>query len=237
MFPQSYDWRYRVISNLLSPRDNPGHYWLPACGLALAAFFMLPFAGYLQRHFKISSPRVACISCGTFIAGIVTLVCTCLVVPQHTHGVFGVRRMHEFLARSSAAFLAVAMLCGCWCALKNRRQSVFAARLFWTWSFLTLLPLVGILFSECLLLLTRPTPWWAMPIRNALRYSVFWHLGFWEWTGAAAVFLFLCAAVFLTPRQAVLEDKVHEGQTVCVDAKNGGVQFKPKRDAIVKNQG
>jgi hypothetical protein len=22
MFPQNYDWRYRVISNLLSPRDN-----------------------------------------------------------------------------------------------------------------------------------------------------------------------------------------------------------------------
>ncbi|MBO0695886.1 MAG: hypothetical protein J2P56_07260, partial [Verrucomicrobia bacterium] len=25
MFPQDYDWRYRVISNLLSPRDNPNH--------------------------------------------------------------------------------------------------------------------------------------------------------------------------------------------------------------------
>jgi len=33
---------------------------------------------------------------------------------------------------------------------------------------------------------------------------VFWHLGFWEWTGAVAVFLFLCAAVFLTPRRATL---------------------------------
>jgi hypothetical protein len=41
MFPETYDWRYRVISNLLSPRDNPGHYWLPACGMALAALFML----------------------------------------------------------------------------------------------------------------------------------------------------------------------------------------------------
>jgi hypothetical protein len=30
MFPPNYDWRYRVISNLLSPRDNPSHYWLPA---------------------------------------------------------------------------------------------------------------------------------------------------------------------------------------------------------------
>ncbi len=173
MFPQSYDWRYRVISNLLSPRDNPGHYWLPACGMALAALFMLPFAGYLQRHLKMASPRVASVSYGAFIAGIIALVCTCLVVPQHAHGVFGVWRMHEFLARSSAAFLPVGMLCGCWCV-------------------------------------TRPKPSWALPIRNALRHSVFWHLGFWEWTGAAAVFVFLCAAVFLTPPLEVLEGKVCE---------------------------
>ena len=37
------------------------------------------------------------------------------------------------------------------------------------------------------------------PIRNALRHSVLWHLGFWEWTGAVAVFVFLCASVFFTP--------------------------------------
>src|SRR5205823_240346 len=125
-----------------------------------------------------ASPRVASVSYGAFIAGIVALACTCLVVPQHTHGAFGVWRMHEFLARLSAAFLAVGMLCGCWCALKNRRQSVFAARLFWTWSFVTLLPLVGVLSSECLLVLTRPKPSRALPIRNALRHSFFWHLGF-----------------------------------------------------------
>jgi hypothetical protein len=34
--------------------------------------------------------------------------------------------------------------------------------------------------------------------------SVFWHLGFWEWTGAAAVFVFLCAAVFLRLSHAIL---------------------------------
>ena len=43
--------------NLLSPRDNPGHYWLPGCGIALSGLFMLPFAGYLQRHLQM--PRHA----------------------------------------------------------------------------------------------------------------------------------------------------------------------------------
>ena len=44
MFPDNYDWRYRVISSLLSPRDNPRHYWLAASGLALTGVLMLLFA-------------------------------------------------------------------------------------------------------------------------------------------------------------------------------------------------
>jgi len=226
MFPKNYDWRYCVISNLLSPRDNPGHYWLPAWGIALAGLFMLPFAGYLQRRLESASPRVARASYTAFVAGIVALVCTCLVVPQHTHSVFGAWRLHEFLARSSAAFLATGMLCGCWCAWKGCGQSVFAARLFWSWSLLTLLPLVGVFLRECLLLLTRLKPSWSIPIRTALRHSVLWHLGFWEWSGAVAVFLFLCAAVVLTPPLAALEGKVCEGQTVHIDAKNGALSFR-----------
>jgi len=205
MFPQNYDWRYRVISNLLSPRDNPNHHWLPACGMALAGLFMLPFAGYLQRHLEIASPRVARASAGAFVAGIVALICACLVVPQHAHALLGIRRLHEFLSRSSAAFLAIGMLFGCWCAWKGRR---FRAGLFWTWSLVTLLPLAGIFLSESLLLLTRFKPSWAMPICSALRHSVFWHLGFWEWSGAAAVFVFLCAAVFLMPSQATSPRKI-----------------------------
>src|SRR5439155_25180469 len=87
---------------------------------------------------------------------------------------------------------------------KGRRRNPLAAQLFWIWSLVTLLPLVGIFFSESLLLFTRLEPSWATPTRSALRHSVFWHLGFWEWTGAVAVFLFLCTAAFLTPRRATL---------------------------------
>ena len=165
---------------------------------------MLPFAGYLQRHLGVIAPRAAKISAGTFTAGIIALICACFVVPQHAHDVLGVRRLHELFGRSAAGFLAMGMLCGCWCAWKGRGRNLFAARLFWVWSLVTLLPLAGIFSSESLLLLTRLKPSWAMPIRSALRHSVFWHLGFWEWTGAVAVFVFLCAALFLTPRRETL---------------------------------
>src|SRR5262245_14026085 len=192
MFPKNYDWRYRVISNLLSPRDNANHYWLPACGMSLAALLMLPLTGYLRRHLEITSPRAAVVSAWAFGAGVVALICACLVVPQHIHAVLGIRRFHELLARSSAAFMAMGMLAGCWCAWKSCGRG-----LFWIWSLTTLVPLTGVFCSECLLLLTRLEPSRAAPIRGALRHSVLWHLGFWEWTGAAAVFVFFCAAVFL----------------------------------------
>src|SRR5205823_14438293 len=96
------------------------------------------------------------------------------------------------------------MFCSCWSAWKCRGRNRFAAQLFWIWSLVTLSPLVGIFFSESLLLLTRLEPSWATPIHSALRHSVLWHLGFWEWTGAVAAFLFLCAAVFVMPRRATL---------------------------------
>jgi hypothetical protein len=199
MFPQNYDWRYRVISNLLSPRDNPDHYWLPASGIILTAVLMLPFGGYLRRNLEGASPRAANVSFGAFITGIMALICACIVVPQHLHDVLGVRRLHEFIARSAAGSLAIAMLTACWCAWIGFRKNLLQRRLFWTWMLVTLLPLAGIFASESLLVLTRLKPAWAIPIRNILRHSVFWHLGFWEWLGSVAVFLFLCAAVFLMP--------------------------------------
>jgi hypothetical protein len=202
MFPDNYDWRYRVISSLLSPRDNPRHYWVAASGLALTAVLMLPFAQYLRRHLQSIAPRMAKMSAAAFTIGIVALVSACFVVPQHVHETFGIRRLHELLGRTAAGCFAVAMLGGCWCARNGRAQNSTAATLFWIWSLVTLLPLIGLFSSEALLLLTRLEPSWASPIRNALRHSVFWHLGFWEWTAAVAIFAFLCAAVLLRPAQA-----------------------------------
>jgi hypothetical protein len=123
MFPKSYDWRYSVISHLLSPRDNPSHYRLAAGGLALTGLLMLPFAGYLRRQLGMIAPRVALVCAGSFLAAIVALICACFIAPQHAHDLLRIRRLHELLGRSAAGFLALAMICGCWCALKGRHKS------------------------------------------------------------------------------------------------------------------
>ena len=197
LFPQPYDWRRRVISNLLSPRDNPGHYWLATGGVALTGLFMLPFAGYLQRNLQLAAPKTARLSASAFLIGSITLICAALVAPQHQQPVFGTR-LHELLARSAAGLLIIGMLASCWCAWRGRGV-ILPARLFWTWSLVTLMPLAGLVGSECLLLLAQMAPGMGKPIRGALRHSMFWHLGFWEWTGAVAAYAFLCAAVFLIP--------------------------------------
>ena len=127
--PKSYDWRYSVISHLLSPRDNPSHYRLAVSGLALTGLLMLPFAGYLRRQLGMIAPKAALLSAASFLAGIAALICAGFIVPQHTHEVWRIRRMHELLGRSAAGFFALAMISACWCAWKGRRQDRAAARL------------------------------------------------------------------------------------------------------------
>jgi hypothetical protein len=146
-------------------------------------------AGYLRRNLESASPSAANASSGAFVAGIIALICACVVLPEHLHDVLGVRRLHEFIARAAAGFLAIAILIACWCAWRGFRKNLLRRRLFWAWLSVTLLPLAGIFASESLLVLTRLKPAWAVPIRSVLRHSVFWHLGFWEWLGSVAVFL------------------------------------------------
>src|SRR5215467_12371084 len=127
MFPENYDWRYRVISNLLSPRDNPDCYWIAAAGLALSGVLMLPVAGYLRHCLGMVAPRMAKVTAAAFVLGIITLICACVVFPQQTHATMGIQRLHEVLGHSSAGFFAMGMLCGCWCASKARAQNAAAA--------------------------------------------------------------------------------------------------------------
>lgn len=198
MFPQHYDWRYRVMSNLLSPRDNPEHYWLPSIGVAIAGLCLLPFAFFLSRSLRAVSTMGASIIGIGFLIGGIGLACASLVVPQHVHALFGLRRPHELLARIAAGFMAMGMLAGCGCAWRGRGR-IRLWRLFWSWLLLTVPPLCGLIISELLLLLTQHHFAWATSVRRMFRHTVFWHLGFWEWSGAVAVFLFLCAAVLFMP--------------------------------------
>jgi hypothetical protein len=213
LFPESYDWRYRVISNLISPRHNPAFHWIPSCGIALAGLLMIPFAGYIQRRLQWAAPRTASLGAGSFAMGVTALILAGLIVLPHPHGPARVPSVHEMLGRTAALGLGLGMVLFCWCLLKGHHLAPAGKRLYprgllvW-WTLLTGPPLLGMALSEGLRLMAR-TPWpGSHAIYAGLRDSVAWHLGFWEWIGSAAVFLFLISSALLLPEQGGLQSGV-----------------------------
>jgi hypothetical protein len=45
---------------------------------------------------------------------------------------------------------------------------------------------------------------WPNPVYHALENRALWHLGFWEWIGSIAAFLFLLSAALYLPKDSVI---------------------------------
>ncbi len=203
-FPVPYDWSVRAISSLASPRDNPGTFWLPCLGLMASAVLALPFAGYVELRLRGITPRLARTACVAFALACVLLLLTG-IVPQQVLPLFGWPRMHEFLARSSAAAFFTGMLCCCICAVRDRfrlfggqRSLGNALSCYWGW--VTLLPVGCAATIGALWFLGHQADQaWAEQARLSFRHSIMWHLAFWEWIGSVLVSMFMVVTVLLLP--------------------------------------
>jgi hypothetical protein len=208
-FPVPYHWSVRAISNLASPRDNPSAFWLPCLGLVVSALFALPFAGYVEQHMRGITPRLARTAGIAFAVAFVMLLLTG-IVPQQVLPVFGWPRMHEFLARSSAAAFFAGMLCCCACALRDRFQLFGGQRFLSTplsyyWAWITLLPAGCAAIIGALQLLGRQADQaWAEQTRQSFSHTVMGHLAFWEWVGSVLVFMFMMVTVLLLPERSAV---------------------------------
>jgi hypothetical protein len=205
-FPESYDWRSSVISNLLSPRRNPQFHWLASIGLSSAALLAMPFGGYIGSRLRPASPLGAKAGMACFVGGTAALVLAAIIVPWHSHPIVGPLGVHEILARLSALALGLGVLCFCWCALRPAyrcrfNQPFFNRTLVLSWALL--LTLIGVTATSCLCLevFRRTGILEALPFYRALPNSPLWRLAFWEWIGSAAGFLFLASAAFLLPER------------------------------------
>jgi hypothetical protein len=203
-FPHGYDWRRNVISNLLSPRDNPGWYWLPSAGVALAGLCMVPLAVWIERELGEAARRrlAGRVRGPAFLTGIGCLILAAVVVPQHVHPVLGMRHLHEVLARTSAVGLGVGMLCACGSVGGQAGQAGHLRRMRWLrimWWATTLPPIVGAAGSGIVVALAKLH---GGGRASYFRGTVFWHLAFWEWAGSVAVFLFFACPVLILGRDA-----------------------------------
>jgi hypothetical protein len=191
LLPGPFDWRTRSMSKLLYPMNNPQFHAIPSAGLALTGLLTIPFAGWTRRRLRIISPLPAEIGAVTFGAGAISLVLCAFIVLEPF--------LHELFARSAAICVGVGMLAFYSCVLTGVRlapdESRAWLRIFVSWS-LIVPPALLILVLR---LLAAAHFQWSNPIYQAIENRAFWHLGFWEWIGSTAVFLFLTTAALFLP--------------------------------------
>ncbi len=186
-FPTPYDWRYRVISSLASPKDNPRYYWIAALGLVITGIFLWILAGDLRRVVNMARPRLAAWICRLQRAGCACLNLTALISGKNSW--FGWRRAHEDWAELAGFCLGLAFLGWTYGLVKSageRNEKTFPGRALIA---LTFLPLSGLLLSRVSLFLIyriypRPTYEWAKHFFGC-------SLALWEWAGAVCLYFYL----------------------------------------------
>jgi hypothetical protein len=207
VFPETYDWRSSVISNLLSPRHNPEFHWLASFGLALTGLFAVPFGGYIGRRLRPASQLGANIGRAFFIGGFVALILASVIVTRRSHPIAGILGIHEILARTSALGLGIGITCFWWCAWRGSHTTSidrkrYPRSLAFFWTILTFLAFLAVGGCVCSVLIPKTGVPGLSSLYQLLRHSTLWHLAFWEWIGSAAVFLFLMTAVLFLPKEA-----------------------------------
>ncbi|MGZ4963019.1 MAG: hypothetical protein ACXWDN_04505 [Limisphaerales bacterium] len=202
-FPKRYIWHTSAISTLTSPSDNPGGCWLPSIGIVAAMLLALPFAGYLGQGLCNIMPRLARSAGLAFAFGFVLMALS--VIAQGAQPLIGFQWMHWVLATTAAVFFIGGMLCCVTCAVGDQvpyfggRRTLPKTLVCW-WGLLTVTPVLFLVALAVLKLLGQQGGQiWAEEFRQSFRHTIFWHLAFWEWLGAALAFAFLTGTVLLLP--------------------------------------
>jgi hypothetical protein len=203
LFPMAYDWRTMSISKLLYPQVNPQFHFVAAIGIAVTGLLMVPFAGYIHRRVRAAFPVASAIATALFAVGCICLIFAGLVTSHPLHGRSAVPRLHELLARAAAIGVGVAIMMFDVCAIKgyfnpDMTTKRYPGSLIVSWNLLVLSAILVLVLR--LVMFARFVS--LRPFYQAWRSSAAWHLGFWEWVGSAAVFLFLLCSAWLLPEHA-----------------------------------
>jgi Protein of unknown function (DUF998) len=198
---QAYDWRRQAISKLLYPGYDPQFHYVASLGVAVAGLLMLPLAVYIARQMRRVCGGAADAGASALGLGAVGLMLAGLIVSHPAHGRSAFPMLHEILARAAAFALGAGMLALWGCAARVYLARPDATRewrpLLVSWSLVTLPALTIALLKAA----ATAQLHWSNPIYQRLESRTLWPLGFWEWLGSAAVFLFLLSAVLYLPEQ------------------------------------
>jgi hypothetical protein len=198
---QAYDWRRQAISKLLYPGYDPQFHFVASLGVAVAGMLMLPLAVYIRQQMR--AERASIVDGGALALGLgaIALMMAGLIVSHPAHGRSAFPMLHEILARAAAFALGAGMLVLWGCASGAYLTRPDATRelrpLVLSWSMVTLPALTIALLKAA----AAAHLHWSNPVYRRLEDRGLWPLGFWEWLGSGAVFLFLLSAVLFLPEQ------------------------------------
>jgi hypothetical protein len=201
--PRTYDWRYKSISWLLYPRNDPGFHFIASLAIAATGLLMVPFAGYIRMRLRGASMILTNLGALVFGLGALLLILAGLIVSHPYAGNARFPWLHEILARSAALALGIGMLMLWLSAIKtwvasSATDAFCLRRLLIAWSLL----LIPAILVMALRLLAYAARGWSSGGMRIIESRSLWHLGFWEWIGSGAVFLFLLSSALFLPDHA-----------------------------------
>jgi len=197
--PEAYDWRRKSISWLLYPRNDPSFHLVASLAVAVTGLLMVPFAAYIRARLRSTSIIVTNLGALTLGLGAFLLILAGLIVSHPYAGKARFPRLHETLARGAALALGIGMLMLWLSAIKtwftsSAKGALHLRTLLIAWSLL-LVPAISVVVLRLLAYAARG---WSSGVFRVIENRNLWHLGFWEWIGSGAVFLFLLSsALFL----------------------------------------
>ncbi len=201
--PGTYDWRYKSISWLLYPRNDPGFHFIASLAIAATGLLMVPFASYIRMRLRGASMILTNLGALMFGLGALLLILAGLIVSHPYAGNPRFPRLHEILARSAALALGIGMLMLWLSAIKTwvaspATDALCLQRLLIAWSLLV----IPAILVMTLRLLAYAARGWSSGVLRIIASRNLWHLGFWEWVGSGAVFLFLLSSALFLPDHA-----------------------------------
>jgi hypothetical protein len=182
-FPGGYDWRYKVMSSLASPRENPQAYRIAAGGMAASGVFLALLGLCIRTSLEGVAPsKWTNAACLFFVIGGLLITISALITPGH-HEFLGLEKAHaKFAQAGTLSFnLGMALTLPALLALSASKKRVRIVSIF-----LVVMPATLFLLARILL----PTMVSPDSLKTAVHPPLLGSLAFWEWMGSVTVCLY-----------------------------------------------
>ena len=200
-FPGEYDWRYMVISQLLSAHENPHGYWVVALGTSLSGLIQIPLPGFFYERLRGTSQWGARLGWIFMVLGLSAMILMG-ITPKHPSFF---PRAHDGLALAAFIGLVLSVVVNTGLVVQQElsRAAPEDSATRWSWISLTvlaLIPMAGTSLSQLYLYLFARGLGWVSLVWRDRGVPVVLSLAFWEWLTCVFLIVYLMLLFGLTCR-------------------------------------